>query len=102
MLRIDAAAFGASLVDELKSVFENFPGEAEVMLEMETREGTRRLRFGDELPGQALARRCDAELDALLGIERPGCLSSRSSAATVDSRVNRALVETSDWRPLPA
>ena len=46
VLRIDASAFGVSLVDELKSVFENFPGEAEVMLEMETREGLRCLRFG--------------------------------------------------------
>ena len=55
-----------SLVDELKAVFENFPGEAEVMLEMRTREGKRRLRFGDGYrvkPSAALR----AELDALLG-----------------------------------
>jgi DNA polymerase-3 subunit alpha len=66
VLHINAGAFGASLVDELKSVFENFPGENEVMLEMETRDGTRRLRFGDGYrvkPSAAL----HAELDALLG-----------------------------------
>jgi DNA polymerase-3 subunit alpha len=66
VLRIRAADFGAALVDELKTVFENFPGENEVLLEMETREGARRLRFGDGY------RVCDsaalhAELDALLG-----------------------------------
>ena len=64
--RIHAGEFGAALVDELKAVFEHFPGDAEVTLEMETREGTRRLRFGDEYrvrPSAALR----AELDALLG-----------------------------------
>ena len=64
--RIDASSFGVSLVDELKSVFENFPGETEVILEMETREGLRCLRFGSGYrvrPSAAL----HAELDALLG-----------------------------------
>ena len=66
VLRIHAGEFGPALVDELKAVFEHFPGDAEVTLEMETREGTRRLRFGDEYrvrPSAALR----AELDALLG-----------------------------------
>ena len=66
MLSIHAGEFGPSLVDELKAVFEHFPGDSEVMLEMETREGTRRLRFGDGYrvrPSAALR----AELDALLG-----------------------------------
>ncbi len=64
--RINASAFGVSLVDELKSVFESFPGETEVILEMETREGLRCLRFGAGYrvkPSAAL----HAELDALLG-----------------------------------
>ena len=66
LLRVNAAEFGAQLVEELKSVFEGFPGKCEVVLEMETREGTRRLRFGPEYcvsPSQALR----AELDQLLG-----------------------------------
>ncbi len=66
LLRVSAAEFGAQLVEELKSVFQGFPGECEVVLEMETREGTRRLRFGREYcvtPSQALR----AELDQLLG-----------------------------------
>ncbi|MGZ5361980.1 MAG: DNA polymerase III subunit alpha [Solirubrobacterales bacterium] len=66
VIPIDAAAFGKTLIDELKAVLENFPGEAEVMLEMRTREGMRRLRFGD---GYRVRRSAalDAELHALLG-----------------------------------
>jgi DNA polymerase-3 subunit alpha len=66
VLRVRAAEFGPALVEELKSLFESFPGDCEVMLEMETREGTRRLRFGDGYcvaPSPALR----AELDQLLG-----------------------------------
>ncbi len=66
LLRVRAAEFGPQLVEELRSLFESFPGECEVLLEMETREGTRRLRFGDEYrvtPSTALR----AELDQLLG-----------------------------------
>ncbi|HEY3193200.1 MAG TPA: DNA polymerase III subunit alpha, partial [Solirubrobacterales bacterium] len=66
LLRVNAAQFGASLVEELKVIFEHFPGDAEVLLEMETRQGPRRLRFGSQYrvrPSAAL----DAELDALLG-----------------------------------
>jgi len=63
---VNAAQFGPSLVEELKAIFQHNPGEAEVELEMETREGTRRLRFGSGYrvrPSAAL----DAELDAVLG-----------------------------------
>jgi DNA polymerase-3 subunit alpha len=66
VLRVNAADFGPHLVEELKALFQNFRGECEVLLEMETREGTRRLRFGREYcvtPSQALR----AELDHLLG-----------------------------------
>ena len=66
VLRIDAGDFGPGLIDELKAVFESFPGQSEVVLEMRTREGTRRLRFGSQYsvtPSGALR----AELDQLLG-----------------------------------
>ena len=66
VLRIHAGDFGVSLVEELKSVFESFPGDSEVLLEMETRDGMRRLKFGHEYrvtPSAAL----DAELDVVLG-----------------------------------
>ena len=67
VVRIDAAEFGPGIVDELKIVFENFPGRAEVMLEMETREGMRRLKFGDGYRVQPSAA-LNAELDAVLGL----------------------------------
>jgi DNA polymerase-3 subunit alpha len=66
VLKLQAAEFGPTLIDELRSVFEHFRGETEVLLEMQTREGTRTLRFGDGFrvkPSAALR----AELDALLG-----------------------------------
>ena len=47
-------------------MFANFPGESEVMLEMQTTEGMRRLRFGRDYrisPSPGLR----AELDTLLG-----------------------------------
>ena len=66
VLRINAAEFGAGLVEELKSVFGSFPGECEVVLEMGTREGTRRLRFGPEYRVSASAA-LRAEIDQLLG-----------------------------------
>ncbi len=66
ILRIDAAEFRRALIDDLKSLFEDFPGTSEVLLEMRTREGLRRLRFGAEYrvaPSPALR----AEIDQLLG-----------------------------------
>jgi DNA polymerase-3 subunit alpha len=71
-LRINAAEFRPTLVEELKSVFEHFKGDTEVLLEMETREGLRRLRFGSDYrvrPSSGLR----AELDVLLG---PGVMAA--------------------------
>ncbi|MEK6278484.1 MAG: DNA polymerase III subunit alpha [Actinomycetota bacterium] len=72
VLRINAADFRPTLVEELKSVFEHFTGETEVLLEMQTREGPRRLRFGSDYkvrPSSGLR----AELDVLLG---PGVMAA--------------------------
>jgi DNA polymerase-3 subunit alpha len=66
---VDASCFGASFVDELKSLFEQFPGDVEVELRMETREGTRRLRFGSEYRVKRTAA-LQSELSALLGSHR--------------------------------
>ena len=66
VIRLDAARLDAGLLSDLKAVFEVFPGESEVLLEMDTREGVRRLRFGSGYrinPSPAL----HAELDQLLG-----------------------------------
>ncbi|HEX6117165.1 MAG TPA: DNA polymerase III subunit alpha [Solirubrobacterales bacterium] len=57
--------FEPSLIEELKSIFSTYPGECEVLLEMQTAAGARRLRFGREYrvrPSAALR----AEVDSLL------------------------------------
>jgi DNA polymerase-3 subunit alpha len=64
-LELDAGRFGPTIIDELKSVFANFPGDAEVEIAMSTRDGIRRLRFGRDYrvaPSTGLK----AELDELL------------------------------------
>jgi DNA polymerase III subunit alpha len=66
LLKVDAGEFGATLIDELKAVFETFPGDSEVLLEMRTREGIRRLRFGSDYR-VAYSPALRAELDQLLG-----------------------------------
>ena len=66
LIKVDAARAGSRLIEELKAIFETHPGGSEVLLEMTTRAGIRRLRFGDEFkvdPTPALR----AELDELLG-----------------------------------
>jgi DNA polymerase-3 subunit alpha len=65
-LHIDASVFGSSLIDELKEVLGNFPGDSEVFLVMKTRQGLRELQFGREYCVRRSAG-LDAELDALLG-----------------------------------
>jgi DNA polymerase-3 subunit alpha len=64
--RVDAARLAATVVDDLRELFERYPGDSEFVLEMHTRTGLRRLRFGD---GYRIAAR-DAglkyELDRLL------------------------------------
>ncbi len=65
-INIDAGAFGASLIEELKVILGHFPGNSEVVLVMKMREGPRELRFGR---GYCVRRSAglDAELDALFG-----------------------------------
>jgi len=71
-LRINAADFRPTLVEELKAVFEHFQGDTEVLLEMRTREGLRRLRFGSDYRVR-LSSGLRAELDVLLG---PGVMAA--------------------------
>jgi DNA polymerase III subunit alpha len=65
-VKIDAAMFRASVIEELKVILGHFPGESEVLLVMKTSEGTRELRFGRDYRVRRSAG-LDAELDALFG-----------------------------------
>jgi DNA polymerase-3 subunit alpha len=46
-VQLDAARLPASVIDELKRVIAEFPGPAEVVLEIQTSSGARRLRLGE-------------------------------------------------------
>ena len=65
-LRLDAGRLPAGVIADLKHLLADFPGEAEVVLEMRTAAGARRLRLGPEYrvtPSSSLR----ASLDQLLG-----------------------------------
>ena len=65
-LTINAAEFGVSLIEDLKSILRHFPGEDEVLLVMQTREGSRELRFGKDYRVRRSAA-LEAEIASLLG-----------------------------------
>jgi DNA polymerase III subunit alpha len=65
-LRLDATALAASVLGELKDVLTGFPGECEVVIELSTSIGDRRLKLGPDFR-VAHSAGLHAELDALLG-----------------------------------
>ena len=65
-LRLDATALAASVLGELKDVLTGFPGDCEVVIELSTSIGDRRLKLGPDFR-VAHSAGLHAELDALLG-----------------------------------
>jgi hypothetical protein len=65
-LCVDATALRASALTELKDLLAGSPGEADVVIELATSSGRRRLRLG---PGYRVSRTAGlyASLDSLLG-----------------------------------
>jgi DNA polymerase-3 subunit alpha len=66
LLKLDARQFPDSLIIDLKGVLEHFPGQTDVLLEMETSAGLRRLKLGPDCRVDA-SRGLLAELNDLLG-----------------------------------
>ena len=64
--RVDATRLSASIVDELRELFERYPGDTEFVLEMHTRTGLRRLKFGPNFKVAARNAGLKVELDSLL------------------------------------
>jgi DNA polymerase-3 subunit alpha len=65
-LRVEAAALPATILGELKELLAGFPGEVDVVIELATSVGQRRLRLGSEYRvTRSIA--LHAELDFLLG-----------------------------------
>jgi hypothetical protein len=65
-LRLDATALPATALGELKDLLAGFPGESDVVIELASTVGRRRLKLG---PSFRVARSASlhAELDSLLG-----------------------------------
>ncbi len=69
---INAAIHAASIIDDLKHVFENYPGDREVVLRIATSSGERSLRLGEDYRVSE-APSLDIELARILG---PGALAA--------------------------
>jgi DNA polymerase-3 subunit alpha len=68
VIKVDARLCDEMLIADLKALLEHFPGQAEVLLEMATKAGSRRLRFGSDYR-VSMSGNLRAELDELLGPE---------------------------------
>ncbi len=81
-IRLDAAAVPLTAIGELKDVLAGFPGESDVVIELCTRGGERRLRLGPDFRVSRGAVGLHAELESLLGeaILAPAA-SAQASAA---------------------
>jgi DNA polymerase III subunit alpha len=66
-LRLDATALPASIIDDLKALIALHPGESDVVLDLQTRRGLRKLKLGTEYRVSATNAALRAELDHLLG-----------------------------------
>ncbi|HET6830698.1 MAG TPA: DNA polymerase III subunit alpha, partial [Solirubrobacterales bacterium] len=65
-IELDAADHGRAIIEELKSVFANFPGDAEVMVDVRADGAVRRLRLGEDYRVDASVG-LRAEIEELLG-----------------------------------
>ncbi len=65
-LRVDATVLPATVLGDLKELLAGFPGEVDVVIELSTSVGARRLRLGQEYRVSRSAG-LHAELDSLLG-----------------------------------
>ncbi len=81
-LRLDATALPATALGELKDLLTGFPGESDVVIELATTGGQRRLKLG---PGFRVKRSASlhAELDHLLGSALLGGVTAPAAAVSV-------------------
>jgi DNA polymerase-3 subunit alpha len=76
VLSVDAGRLPATVIEDLKRLCEDYPGDCEVVLEVHTRTGPRRLKFGQGYRVAARNASLKAELERLLGQARPLELAS--------------------------
>jgi DNA polymerase-3 subunit alpha len=68
--RVDATKLQAEVIEDLRELFERYPGDSEFVLEMDTATGLRRLKFGDTYRIAGRNAGLKGELDRLLGRAR--------------------------------
>ncbi|MBO0768283.1 MAG: DNA polymerase III subunit alpha [Solirubrobacterales bacterium] len=66
-LCLDATALAAPVIGELRDLLSNYPGESQVVVELSTSAGPRRLALGDDFKVTRQDASLHAELDRLLG-----------------------------------
>jgi DNA polymerase-3 subunit alpha len=66
-LRLDATVLPASVIEDLKQLISLHPGESDVVLDLQTSRGQRKLKLGPEYRVAAANAALRAELDHLLG-----------------------------------
>ncbi|MGB9186026.1 MAG: DNA polymerase III subunit alpha, partial [Solirubrobacteraceae bacterium] len=81
-LRLDATALPATALGELKDLLTGFPGESDVVIELATTGGQRRLKLGPSFRVKRSAS-LHAELDHLLGSALLGGAIAPAAAASV-------------------
>jgi hypothetical protein len=87
-LRVDAARLPDGAIDDLKQAIEDFPGLAEVVLDLDTSAGTRRLRLGEGYRVQhtpALRAELEQALAPALGTSAPALGTSVPAAPAAEA-----------------
>jgi DNA polymerase-3 subunit alpha len=83
-LALDATILPATVLGDLKELLSGFPGESDVVVELRTTIGRRRLRLGRDFRVQRSAA-LHAELDALLGDAIVGRVTANSHPPGADA-----------------
>jgi len=92
-LRLDATRLPASAIDDLRRLLEDYPGDCEVVLEMATATGARRLRLGEGFRVAARNAGLKAELSRLLGPALPAPPEIEAVSAEDDGPPDEAALE---------
>ena len=92
-MRVDAARLEATIIAELRELFERYPGNDDFVLEMQTRTGLRRLRFGGDYRIAARNGALKSELRSLLGDAIVAQPPAEAVLAAARARAGRRLSE---------
>jgi len=104
-LRVDAARLPDGAIDDLKQAIEDFPGPAEVVLDLDTSAGTRRLRLGEGYRVQhtpALRAELEQALAPALGASAPALGTSVPAAPAAEASAPAEPAPTGPTHEAPA